>query len=221
MRSSISKAFPEERARSIQMQLGEKFPDLSVSAAGSEIRIRGSFPLTYDGKVLDRYEIEIEWSDSDMEAPILWETGGRIPRSNERHISKDGRACPLVQEEWLILPPATRTVIHYLEGPVHGYFLWQSLTEQGITPPGGQRTHGKPGLLEAYGEMVGMQGEKAVKLCLEYLSRDRIKGHWPCVCGSGARLRNCHIRHVQDLQGKVPRRIARLALKRLENPTMR
>jgi hypothetical protein len=221
MKNTGSAALPEAMAQSVQLQLKEKYPDLTVSANGSQICIRGSFPLIHEAKVLDRYQIEIEWVESNREAPVLWETAGRIPRTEDRHIDSEGKACPLVPEEWLIRAPEARTLIHYLDGPVRDYFLWQSLTERGITPPQGQRSHHVAGLIESYGDMVGVKGKKAVTTCLDYLSKKKVKGHWPCYCGSGLPLRNCHVEHLRSLQGKIPRHIAELALKRLATPTMR
>jgi len=221
MRDAVPKALPEAKARSIQLQLDGKFPDLTVSTTGSQIYIRGAFPVIHEAIVLDRYQIEIEWSDSDREAPVLRETAGRIPRTDDRHIDVNGKACPLVPEEWLIRPREARTVIHYLDCPVHDYFLWQSLTERGLTPHWNQRSHHVAGLIEAYGDMVGMHGEKTVRQCLDYLSKEKFKGHWACVCGSGRRLRDCHIEYLRNLQQKIPRHIAQLALKRLANPLMR
>ena len=212
---------PETEVRSLQQQIGQEFPDLTVTHVASRIYIRGAFPVLYQGAVLDRYQIEIEWSDSDTEAPILRETGGRIPRTADRHMNADGKACPLVQEEWLIRPREARSLPHYLSNPVHDYFLWQTLTERGIAPQWGQRSHGIPGLIEAYGEMVGMEGEKPTRKTLSYLSKKKIKGHWPCVCDSGRLLRDCHFEHLRRLQAKIPRHIVLLAQKRLADPFMR
>ena len=134
MRNS-SKALPDTRTRELQREVETKFPDLTVSFTGTRIYIRGAFPVVHEGKVLDRYQIEIEWSDSDIEVPVLRETGGRIPWTADRHMSQGGIACLFVPEEWLVRSREERTVIHYLEGPVRNYFLWQSLYERGESPP--------------------------------------------------------------------------------------
>jgi hypothetical protein len=221
MKSAAPKVPPETRARSIQQQLESTYPDLTVSNTGSRLYIRGAFPVLHAGKVPDRYQVEIEWSDSDTEAPVLYETGGRIPWTAERHVNQNGKACIFVPEEWLMRPREQRTPIDYLDGPVRNYFLWQALFEHGEARPSGERSHGVPGLIEAYEDMVGIQGERPVRKCLEYLSKKKTKGHWPCFCGSNIQLRNCHAEHLRALQQKIPRRVARLALKRLASPLMR
>jgi hypothetical protein len=217
----LPKAPTDADAADLQRALETKYPDLTVSCTGTRIFIRGAFPVLYEGEVLDRYQIEVDWSDSDMQAPVLRETGGRIPWVADRHMNQAGLACVFVPEEWLLRPRQERTVIHYLGGPVRNFFLWQSLYERAESPPWGERSHGVLGLIEAYGEMVGMSDPRAVWRCLVYLSRDALKGHWACPCGGLRRLRDCHIEHLRYLRKKIPRYIAKLALKRLRNPLMR
>jgi hypothetical protein len=209
------------RARAVQLEIASRFPDLTVTRNGSKLHIRGAFPVLFEGTVLDRYQIEIEWSESDSEVPVLCETGGRIPWTDDRHMSLGGKACLFVPEEWLLRPRSARTISCYLDGPVHNYFLWQSLFECGKSPPWGERSHGVPGLIEAYGEMLGVQGEATIRRSLVYLSRERLKGHWTCPCGSQRRMRDCHLEKFRKLKNKIPSRLAKLALKRLQNPTVK
>jgi hypothetical protein len=199
-----------------------KYPDLTASYMETSIFIRGTFPVQHEGKTLDRYQIEVEWSDDGSKTPALRETGGRIPWVADRHMSIGGYACLFVPEDWLIQPQQERTVLSYLDGPVRNYFLWQSLFEQGKSPPWYDRPHGLPGLIEAYGNMVGFREESSIRRCLEYLSRHDFKGHWKCPCGSGMRIRECnHLEQMRKVKGKVPRHIAKLALRRLQKPVIR
>ncbi len=221
MRGHFLKIPPGTRARELQSDLEMKFPDLTVSYTGSKIFIRGTFPVLDEAMVLDRYQIEIEWSDTDSEAPLLYETGGRVPWVPDRHVNSDGRACAFVPEEWLIRPGEERTLIRYLDGPVRNFFLWQSLVERGESVPWQDRSHGVAGLIESYGDMLGLEGESAISCCLEYLSKEQIKGHWTCYCGSAKRIRNCHLEELRALRLRISEHIARLALKRLANPIMR
>ena len=130
-------------------------------------------------------------------------------------------ACLFVPEEWLLRPQEEKTLIRYLDGPVRNYFLWQSLFERGESPPWKERSHGIPGLIEAYGDMVGMQGKEAIIGCLIILSKTAFKGHWICPCRSGQKIRYCHSQHLQNLRLKIFPQVARLALRRLENPLIR
>jgi hypothetical protein len=212
---------PEQMVDMLRQQIRATYPDLTVGSKNRMVSIRGAFPVVHEGDVLDRYQVEIEWSASDREVPLLRETGGRIPWIADRHMSQGGIACLFVPEEWLIRPREQRALLNYLNGPVRNYFMWQSLFERGAAPPWPDRSHGVEGLFQAYGDMVGLKNPAAIKLCLEYLAEERVKGHWRCPCGNGRRLRDCHIERMNALKSKVPRYIAKVALKRLLNPLIR
>ena len=68
-----------------------------------------------------------------------------------------------------------------------------------------------------FSETFGTDDSAKVGKYFEYLAAKRVKGHWGCPCGSGKRLRDCHMRFVQDLRGKMPRDEALKATRRLES----
>jgi hypothetical protein len=200
----------------VKSRIAERFPDLRVSKEGDVVFLRGSFPIIHEGEILDRYEIELEIPpDLGDSIPKLRETGGRIPRNVNRHMDPaTGDACPVVPEEWL-LHAACGSVISFLTGPVRNFFIGQSLVEQGEPWPFGERSHGRAGLLEYYEELFETTDSAAMVRYLECLSRDGLKGHWDCPCGSGERLRDCHLEQLRTLRRKMPRLVARRALRRL------
>lgn len=215
MTDSLRSSAIKRSVHDLQEVLRDKYPDLAVSYVGSKICIQGSFSVVYDGEVLTRYQIEIEWPANDDKVPVLRETAGRVPWVAARHMNSNGVACPLVPEEWILRAPEQRTLLHYLDGPVRNFFIGQSLVDLGKPWPWGERSHGYRGLIEAYGEMVGMKDEAAIRKCLDYLSRSSIKGHWECHCGSGQRLRKCHIEDLQTLRKRIPPFVAKAAFNRL------
>jgi hypothetical protein len=200
----------------LRQTLRDRYPELGVVSEDGKILIRGSFPVVHQSKILDRFQIEIELPPNFPDStPIIREIGGRIPHIPDRHMNPNGEACPLVPEEWLLLFREDRTVIGFLEGPVRNFFLAESLVERGEPRPWDGRQHRRAGLLEAYGEMLGITGEPLILKFLEYLSRKEIKGHWECPCGSGKKLRNCHLAELKALRERVPCFVAQGAIKRL------
>jgi len=205
-----------ELLQRVRDEAGVRYPDLGIFIESDTVYLRGSFPIEHEQEVLDRYSIEIELpADWPASAPILRETGGRIPWGPARHVNPNGVACPLVPEEWL-LSPQRESLLAFLDGPVHNFFLGQSLAEHGESWPFGERPHGKPGLLQSYGELLGTTDELAILRYLDYLSRREIKGHWDCPCRSGQRLRSCHLAHLQQLRQKIPASVAAAALTALK-----
>lgn len=202
--------------RSMEKEVPAKFPDLRIVLEQSAVHIRGNFPVMDDSEVLDRFQIDIALpSDFPDSTPVLRETGSRIPWHADRHVNQaNGEACPIVPEEWLMWPEH-ESILAFLGGPVRNFFLGQILVESGCQWPFGERTHGVPGLFEAYGEMVGASDSKTILRYLDCLSNENLKGHWDCPCGSGKRLRNCHWDDLKTLHEKVPPLVARGALERL------
>lgn len=205
-----------ELLRAMEAEVPKQYPDLRVVNECGAVSIRGSFPVMDGRDVLDRFQIEISLPpDFPDSTPVLREIGGKIPWHEDRHVNQsNGEACPIVPEEWLVRPEHD-SILAFLEGPVRNFFLGQILVEAGQPWPFGERAHGVPGLFEAYGEMVGTTDRDAIWRYLDCLSRETLKGHWDCPCGSGKRLRNCHWDQFQSLHEKISPLTARSALKRI------
>lgn len=204
----------ERQKREVQMA----YPHLHFYPEGDDVFIRGSFPLEHDGKVLDRYSIEIELPRNYPEAPpIVRETGGRIPRTADNHFSRlNGELCLFVPDERWQHSPAGTTLLEFLNGPVRNHFLGLSLVQLGEDWPFGERSHGGAGIIESYSELLGTNDERIVLQYVDYLSKPALKGHWPCPCGSGKKLRHCHLIEVQELRQKIPHEVAAKSLKFLK-----
>jgi len=204
----------------IQKDLELRYPDMRFVEEGHRAFVRGSFPIVHDGRVLDRYQVEIEFlPDYPHSLPKVREVQGRIPHILDRHVFPlSGTACLFVEEDWLltISEGTDPSFLEFLDGPVRNFFLGQALVEAGEKWPFGERSHGIKGLLEVYGEWFGTVDQVVILRHLEYLSKENIKGHWECPCGSGQTLRKCHIKEVRDLKVRISSRVAKSALARLK-----
>jgi hypothetical protein len=197
------------------------YPELRLVVEHDTVFLRGSFKIEEDGETIDRYLIEIQFpEDYASSPPILREIGGRIPWNADRHVDVTGDACPMVPEEWLLQPDCD-SIGSFLSGPVRNFFIGQSLVEQGKPWPFGERGHGIPGLYQAYGELIGNSDPATIQRYLDLLSREPIRRHWDCPCGSGKRLRDCHLEFVRTLQKTIPASIAQRALGRLRTGSQR
>jgi SEC-C motif len=148
--------------------------------------------------------------------PHVYETAGRIPRTVDRHTyTPSGRCCVVVDEDWLVRVGEQPSFRAFLEEPVRNYFMSQTLVEAGQPWPFGARSHGVDGLVETYGEWCGTEDKAAVLRYLDCLRHEQIRGHWTCPCGSGEKLRKCHLEKVREIQTRISPRIAERALRRL------
>jgi len=166
---------------------------LHVSLEREVVRIRGTFPVRHVGEELDRYAIVLEFpGDYPDGLPIVREVGGRIPWTADHHVYTNGVACVLLPEQlWWSFPPGTR-FLEYLKGPLHNYFLGQSVVAAGGTWPFGEHRHGPNGVIDFYAEQFGAKELQVIVRLLELVAEGRLKGHWSCPCGSGNKIRNCH-----------------------------
>ena len=194
-------------------------PYLHFQIQDREIGIAGSLEIKEAAKVLDRYSIRINLPESYPESvPVVFEVGGRIPRTLDRHcFDGSGASCVLLPEErWKIWPKGS-SLLRFIDGPVRNYFINQAVFERDGVWPFGEWEHGFYGQKQYYRETFGTDDSAKVGKYFEYLAAKRVKGHWGCPCGSGKRLRDCHMRFVQDLRGKMPRGEALKATRRLES----
>ena len=92
------------------------YPNLHCHIASEVVFVRGTFPIVFNEGVLDRYLIEIELPrEYPKSIPIIRETGGRIPRTVDRHMNPaDGTACVLLPDErWRVWPHGS-TLLRFL-----------------------------------------------------------------------------------------------------------
>lgn len=112
----------------------------------------------------------------------------------DRHIMGDGRACLGVHAEIHMRWSSQSGIVGFLENLVAPFLAWQSYYDfHQEPPPWGERSHEAPGILEFYAELLGMPLDSSLMGFIRLLARkNQPKGHEPCPCGSGKRLRDCH-----------------------------
>lgn len=200
----------------IETTLAQSYPNLVLRVVDGTAVIFGMFPVLDGNAVLDRFAVQVIFPDNyPDELPTVCEVGGRLPWLLDRHVNLNGTACLLVPDEWFICAE-DQSFGAFMAGPVRNYFLGQALVEAGHPWPFGERKHGYAGLVQAYEELLGVEGRDAIFRYLGYLRRPDIKGHWGCPCGSGETLRRCHLEMLRTLQEKISPRNAATMLERIK-----
>jgi hypothetical protein len=192
-------------------------PELSVTATKDFIILEGPFVVWGPQGPFDSYQIRVGIpAGFPWEEPLVFETGDRIPKEADRHISPmDGNCCLGVWEEWLLTAP-DHTFGTFLTGLLHDYFVSQTYFTHKREWPFGQRSHDIVGVYESFADLLGIENDATIIIeHLRLLSMDEAKGHHPCPCNSGKRLRHCHRNKVDELKERVPSAMARRMLNRL------
>jgi len=186
------------------VSLAAAFPTLHVAEKEGKKHIRGSFPVMFEGKVLDRFSIDIKLELSGPnDLPVVREINGRIPWNIDRHVNDDGTACVCLPEDYFLKHPGRLDVLTFLQDPIHQYFLGQALVERGDPWPQGEWGHGSTGQKEFYLKLIGSDDPGVVTRYLDYLGRPKLKGHWVCPCGNGKKIRDCHRNNLNELRNKI------------------
>jgi len=94
--------------------------------------------------------------------------------------------------------------LDFLKTPVNDHFLSQIYFRQYGKWPFGEMRHGVYGCFDFYAEKLGTANINVIISALECLESGKApKGHWACYCGSGKRMRNCHIDILRILHKKI------------------
>ncbi len=179
--------------------------------------IKGTFAVRSPaGAVLDRFQIVIElFDDHSRSLPIVREVGGRIPWREDFHVERDGRACVLLPDDrWRCFPEGA-PLRQFLDGPLHDYFLGQSLVALGEDWPFGGWGHGAEGIIQYYKQLLETDDPKTILRFLQVMAKLNLKLHLPCPCGSGNKIKKCCTARVIEMRRRIPPAIARKSLERL------
>jgi hypothetical protein len=141
--------------------------------------------------------------------PILRCDPKEIPWKPDRHANEQtGEGCLCVRSEYRIHWPFGSSLATFIERLVVPYFIGQFYYDtHGCWPPTGHRSHGPPGIIEAYVDLTAQLGNSStetIERLMRLLARKaHPKGHELCPCGSMKPLRKCHGEVIRNLRRNV------------------
>jgi hypothetical protein len=189
----------------LEATLRDRYPTMHAFMEEGAVTVRGTYAVLDAGKEIDRYSIAVKLPDRYPRAlPDVFEIGGRIPRTLDRHVFQSGALCLGVREDLWITLRGDFSIASVLDGPVRGFLIGNALVEEGEKWPHGDRSHGISGILEFYEGYLGAKDPVVLLDFLCALTKERVRGHWKCPCSSGAIIRKCHKDAVNELRS-VPR----------------
>lgn len=176
----------------------KKYPTLRVVVENETVFIRGGLQILTKEKtrVIDSFSIEIEFpKDFPKSIPIVKEKADRVPKVADRH-NPNGVVCLLVPEDVETYYPEKSSIVDFIEKCVKPFFIGQSFYEEKKEWLFGERPHGLGGIFEYYREKFGGKSDEVIANLILYLGKKEVKGHWPCYCGFGKKLRTCHMPYL-------------------------
>jgi hypothetical protein len=175
------------------------YPDLQLSDQKS-IKIEGTILMRKQYKevpLIEEYTIRIEISkEYPKNLPKVYETSSKIPKGFN-HINYDGSLCLGVENELYLKFEKNPTLLYFIDELVCGYLYSAKFFDKFGVYPIGERSHGPAGVLESYKERFNLNNDNNVLSMLDAIIKTNIyRGHAPCPCGSGLKIRNCKHKHV-------------------------
>lgn len=173
--------------------------------------LEGTLVVTDDEGPLGSFEIRMLVPTTfPQDAPEVFETGDKLPKTVDRHFFLDGSFCLGIHEFWL-LTSAQTDFLAFLNGPVQSFFFSQIYFDASGVWPFEDLSHGASGFVEAFSELFGCKPDAAVVLAvIQQYDGNRFKGHHTCACGSGEIVRKCHFQKYKTLQAHHESRAIRL-----------
>lgn len=138
--------------------------------------------------------------------PVMYCNDPKLPIDNiDRHTMKYGRACLAVQAEISKRWPPGSKIVDFIDKLVAPFLAWQAYYDAyQKPPPWGEHSHYGPGILEFYADLLGTSVNSSIESFMRLLARkNRPKGHEPCPCNSGKKLRNCHRELLYEVRQHV------------------
>ena len=141
--------------------------------------------------------------------PSVTETGGKIPRTGEYHVTQTDNTLCLGSPLSLLLKLSKNPRLDgFAENCLVPYlFAISRKLKIGGSFPFGELAHGKAGILSDYSQLFGLKDSKQVGYVLELLGmRKRRANKLPCPCGCRSRLGRCKFNlRLREFRGLASR----------------
>ena len=192
-----------ERGACEALELQERFPSLELylDFTKRQAEARGILPLNVGVAYTVRILIPRSYPE---EVPSLVCVADEVPKTEARHNSGEA-ACVCARCDFRKHWPRGSTLAAFVESLVVPFLTCQHYYDiHRHWPQSGERPHGAPGIMQAYTDFCSPLGDvtgETIARVLRLLVRPGIpKGHHPCPCGSGQRIRNCHRQVVAEMR---------------------
>ena len=183
-----------------QIQVSQ--PGLSGCESPEGFQISGTFVLNHvanDVPLYEEYSLTIKIPRNfPIDFPEVWETSGIIPAGFD-HVYPDKHLCLAANCEIASLLDRDPSLCTFIDELVASYLYSASYYAAYKVYPFGERKHGAKGLREAYSERYHAESDDTLWCLLGFVAGiSTYRGHAPCPCRSGRRLRECHGEFILD-----------------------
>lgn len=184
-------------------EINNLFPKLNYISKKNKRLIEGELDICdTKGIYWDTFEIEIYIPPNyPYGVPTLVETSKKIPRADYRHINKAGICCVDMSHELLFQAKQGIRLFDFIKNKAYPFFANQLFYDEKGYYSNGEYKHRFKGVEQFYKERLNIDDcGLAVKLLNYVLSNPKISRNKPCVCGSGDKVKDCHLSSIEFLK---------------------
>lgn len=178
----------------------------------------GNYYLTdKEGRLIKAFNIKISPLKKYPNAvPIVYSTGDEIEKIDDYHISKEGVICFDHTYTLNKIASGGLRLYDFIEFYFPKYFSWVLLKQNERTEKLKEWAHQDDGTIQYFQEILEINEIEKINVFLEnYLSVAKPRRNEKCYCGSGIKLKKCHLDAVnilratskKELQGDLSRLI--------------
>lgn len=177
------------------VELRKKYQYLYYLVENKSQKIIGTI-FFEDNGIKSEYDIEIDISqDYPQTIPSVCETKGDIPK--DWHHNRQYFCLETPFRVWEIFRKQ-ETLLNFIDNLVVPYLAKYSDYRK-ICNSSNEHEHGAIGVLKDYMKRFNIQDSLLTFKLLRVLAEGNYRGHAPCPCGSGKKLRNCHGACIHDI----------------------
>ena len=172
------------------------YPDLHISSeTESEFVITGHIRIARvfnDFPVVKNVQLEIIIPIAQDYFPYVKDTGGHVDQDYP-HRYTSGVLCLATEIDLKLHFVDGFDLVRWMDDFVEPYYYSHDYYQRFGCYPFGDRTHGHFGAVQSYCDWFTTQDLNTVaSIMLQIEANDNYRGHHPCFCGSGKKMRDCH-----------------------------
>jgi hypothetical protein len=186
------------------LELQDRYPEFDqyVEKADS-VDIIGAVKLIdpQKGFVWESYEVKIELrAGFPTVLPKTYVLSKNVPWTYDRHIGNNGGCCIAPEAEEYCILGRDYSLVTYVEKLVIPFLASQKLFDLEGCWPHGDYSHFTSGLVSYYKQKLGLDSLEKVIFALSIaVGKSRLGRNDPCFCGSGQKLKKCHLPPIEGM----------------------
>lgn len=176
-------------------ELMQYYPDMHLClSTEEEIALEGTILINRTAKgftLYKTYAVKVVVPLGTEDLPYVIDAGNAID-SQYPHRYRDGKLCLETDASIKVRFVGGMTLRGWMSEFVESYYFSYEFYQRYGEFPFGERSHGLVGIIQTYSDFFHEPDViKTIRIMASIVS-SKYRGHQPCPCGSGKKLRSCH-----------------------------